>query len=615
MASTAAGAGSLALSAGAQQANEGGGVAFNHGVASGDPLVDRVILWTRVTSANDGPLSVDWSVATDTGFNEIVKSGTVTTDSSRDYTVKVDADGLRPGQEYYYRFAVGDKLSPLGRTKTLPSGEVDKLRLAIVSCSNYPAGYFNVYNAIGRRSDIDAVLHLGDYIYEYPLGGYGMETPNNMARAERLERLPVPEHETITLDDYRARHAQYKSDRDLQLAHASAPFICIWDDHEVANDGWLGGAENHNADEGDWADRRAAGVKAYFEWMPIRAPEDRTHLEIYRSFEFGDLASLFMLETRLSARSPGLRTSSDMPMIRIPFDFTDPQNPVPLDVKSKNPVDPSKLRLIQLPFDLSSGAPIPVLDYAKVTAWGNNLPKGYRFLPDTELFREMIKDETRMMMGPAQESWLKAGLQSSKNRGVPWQVIGNQCLVAPIITPNLAAKLSDDEKARVPEAFRQRLEFASRLEMPLNLDAWDGYPAARTRLLETFKQHANNTLLYAGDSHNAWANELSFKGSKEIIAAEFGSPSITSSGIGDFVPLDRGRVERLLMDKNPHIKFCNVNDRGYLVVTLTPEEAITAFHFIDVQDTEDYMQAIPLAMRVKKTDGPGVAAMEPLQPI
>ncbi len=612
---TSTAAGSVAFAAHGQEASGQATAEFLHGVASGDPLQDRVILWTRVTSPGNGAVSVEWAVASDADFSAIVKSGVTTTDSSRDYTVKVDADGLNPGQEYFYRFSVGDRISSRGRTKTLPTGSVDRLRLAIVSCSNFPAGYFNVYNALGRRSDIDAILHLGDYIYEYALGGYGMQTKDEMETATRLERLPIPEHEIVTLEDYRARHAQYKADRDLQMAHASAPFICIWDDHEIANDGWVAGAENHNPGEGEWIDRQVAAVKAYFEWMPIREPKDRTHLEIYRSFEFGDLASLFMLETRVSARSRGLRATTDLPMIRVPFDFSNPQNPVPLDVSSKAPIDPMKLRLIQLPFDMRQGAPVPVLDYAKITAWGNNLPQGYSFLPDTDLFKKMIKDESRLLMGPAQESWLANGLRDSKERGVPWQVIGNQCLVAPIITPNLAQKLTPEEIGRIPDQFRNRIIMASAYQLPLNLDAWDGYPAARTRLLEMLSANASNPILFAGDSHNAWANELRAENGRDIIAAEYGTPSVTSSGIGDFFPLQRGRLEPLIREQNPHIRFCNVSDRGYLIVTLTPEEAITAFHFVDVLDTEDYMQAIPLAMRIKATQTPGIAAMEPLQPI
>lgn len=276
---------------------------FRHGVASGDPLSDRVILWTRITpdespSFSDALVPYRWQIALDPEMALIVNEGAGVTGPDVDYTVKVDADQLIPGTTYYYRFYSNQLDSPIGRTKTLPTGHVDRLRLAFCSCSNYPQGFFNVYREMANRADLDAVLHLGDYIYEYGPGGFGTESG--------LGRDPVPAAEIIALDDYRRRYAQYRSDADLQAVHRQHPFICVWDDHESANNAWYGGAENHTPGaEGDWFARRSDAIKAYFEWMPIRETGvidgfgDRS---IYRNFRFGDLIDLFMLDTRLHAR-------------------------------------------------------------------------------------------------------------------------------------------------------------------------------------------------------------------------------------------------------------------------------------------------------------------------
>lgn len=262
--------------------------AFVHGVASGDPLPDAVMLWTRVKGAGDEPVDVSWVVAEDPALEKRVTSGSVTTTRERDFTVKVDVLGLAAGRTYYYRFeALGDR-SPVGRTRTAPSGAVDRLRFAVVSCASLAHGYFHGYRALAAQADLDGVLHLGDYIYEYGSGGYG-----NV-------RLYEPEHELLSLADYRLRHAQYKRDPDLQAAHRQHPFITIWDDHEIANDGWKDGAQNHTPDEGAWADRKAAAQRAYMEWMPIREQADG---RIFRRLPFGDLAELVLLDTRYHARS------------------------------------------------------------------------------------------------------------------------------------------------------------------------------------------------------------------------------------------------------------------------------------------------------------------------
>jgi len=265
---------------------------FRHGVASGDPLTDRVILWTRVTPRIDNASTsaqVRWVLADDDKLQKVVASGSADTSASRDFTVKVDAGGLRPGRTYYYGFDANGERSPIGRTKTLPQDDVSRLRLASISCSNYPAGYFNVYRCVARRTDLDAVLHLGDYIYEFANGVYGDGSDSG--------RVPMPAGEASTLADYRRRYASYRSDVDLQAAHAAHPFIAVWDDHEVINDWWHGGAAGHTARKGDWATRLAGGLQAYREWMPVREAGGGT-FHLYRSFRFGRLADLLMLDTR-----------------------------------------------------------------------------------------------------------------------------------------------------------------------------------------------------------------------------------------------------------------------------------------------------------------------------
>jgi alkaline phosphatase D len=269
---------------------------FRHGVASGDPLADGVVLWTRVTTAQSGGVDVSWTIARDAAMSRVVARGTTPTGAERDHTVKVIVSGLEPGTTYYYRFDALKGRSPVGRTRTLPQGSVARVRLGIASCANFPFGYFNAYRRMAERQDLDAVLHLGDYLYEYENGRYGDGT--------KLDRVTSPNKEMVALEDYRGRHAQYKGDPDLQELHRQHPFVVVWDDHEFTNNTWKDGAENHNPDkgEGDWYVRRDAAVKAYFEWMPIREGAGSRQATIYRTLSFGDLADLVMLDTRMVGR-------------------------------------------------------------------------------------------------------------------------------------------------------------------------------------------------------------------------------------------------------------------------------------------------------------------------
>ncbi|MBA0050349.1 alkaline phosphatase [Streptomyces sp. AJS327] len=270
---------------------------FEHGVASGDPLPDGVLLWTRVTpepgavpGSGTGPdTEVDWEVAEDREFTTPVARGSLTATAAADHTVKADVRGLRAATTYYFRFTAGGERSPVGRARTAPAPEAsaDRLRFGVVSCANYEAGYFASYRHLAARDDLDAVLHLGDYIYEYGTGEYPAEG--------QTVRTVQPEHEIVTLADYRARHGHYRTDADLRALHAAHPVIAIWDDHEFANDAWSGGAEAHGPEDGDWSARVAAAKQAYFEWMPVRPSTEGT---TYRRLRFGRLADLHLLDLR-----------------------------------------------------------------------------------------------------------------------------------------------------------------------------------------------------------------------------------------------------------------------------------------------------------------------------
>ncbi|CAN5735787.1 hypothetical protein BH11MYX4_BH11MYX4_24620 [soil metagenome] len=259
---------------------------FRHGVASGDPLPDAVILWTRVTSDGDrpAPAQITWEMAKDPSFAVLTASGIASAEAEREFTVKVDATGLEAGTTYYYRFRGLGEESVIGRTRTAPRTAA-RLRFAVVSCASLPHGYFHVYQAIAERRDIDAVLHVGDYLYEYKDGEYGSERPS------------LPANEIVTLADYRARYAQYRGDQNLREIHRQHPFVTTWDDHEVADNASKDGAGNHDeATEGSYADRKRAAIRAYGEWMPIRG--DLADGKIWRTLRYGDLADLIVLDTR-----------------------------------------------------------------------------------------------------------------------------------------------------------------------------------------------------------------------------------------------------------------------------------------------------------------------------
>lgn len=274
---------------------------FYHGVASGDPLDDAVVIWTRVSpQVAVNSVNVLWRMATDTGMTDIVAEGNFVTDSERDFTVKIDVKDLQSNTTYYYDFFADNKYSIRGRTKTAPKGnEVENLRFAVVSCSSYEHGYFNAYQHIANRNDIDAVIHLGDYIYEYQVGGYGSNIEG---------RNYLPDNEIVSLDDYRLRYSMYRLDFQLRNIHQQYPFINVWDDHEFTDNAYRTGANNHQpATEGDWEVRKLNALKAYKEWLPVR---DFDYTNIYRTMHYGDLMDLYMLDTRVTDRDEQASTGS-----------------------------------------------------------------------------------------------------------------------------------------------------------------------------------------------------------------------------------------------------------------------------------------------------------------
>ena len=262
---------------------------FTHNVASGEPGSDSMLLWTRYVSATGSPSKVRAEVSESRDFAKIVSGGQMVTGPWRDHTVKVTVDGLQPGRTYFYRFIAPDgTISPIGRTKTLPVGKTSKFNIAIFSCSNLGFGEFNAYGHAAARDDIDLVLHMGDYIYEYGRGGYD-------GGAKFAARI-FPAGEIFTLADYRLRYASYRSDPQLQALHANFPVIPNTDDHEGANDAWEGGAQNHTSDEGDWSVRRNAAMQVWREWLPVGE-------QPWKSYEIGDLATYFRTDTRMIART------------------------------------------------------------------------------------------------------------------------------------------------------------------------------------------------------------------------------------------------------------------------------------------------------------------------
>ncbi|HOE42130.1 MAG TPA: alkaline phosphatase D family protein [Rhodoferax sp.] len=514
---------------------------FDYGVASGDPLADRVILWTHAqfaTTADDVPLT--WELAADAAFASIAASGSVKASAATGFTAKVDATGLSAGKDYYFRFRHNGHNSPVGRTRTLPAAGASGLSLAVMTCSNYPAGYFHAYAEI-PRTDAQYAVHLGDFIYEYAADGYAS------ADALALGRQSQPANECLTLADYRKRYAQYRSDPDSKTFHASMPVIAVWDDHEVANDSYQSGAENHTEGaEGRFTDRRDAALIAWHEWLPVRTPDATDLRKIYRSFDFGGLAALHMLETRLLGRDKQVS-------------FSDLLNPA-----------------------------------TAASAMAN------------------LTSPTRSLMGSTQVQWLQGQMAASR---ATWQVLGQQVLMARMNFPvSVLSALNSDNASAEAQAAGQKaisdyltakataaqapamltdtqkalLDPAINPLLGYNLDAWDGYPAAREVVLQTARQLGKKLVVLAGDTHNAWSSHLTLIDGT-VIGQEFATQSFSSPGLEEqLATLTPAQTQGIFLGVVSDLKYAETARRGFMHMRFTPTAATATWYFVNTVKARAY---------------------------
>ncbi|MGW3242711.1 alkaline phosphatase D family protein [Streptomyces sp. NPDC001070] len=459
---------------------------FTLGVASGDPLPSGVVLWTRLaprpyepgpgSGLPDARVPVQWEIARDERFARVVRRGTAFAHPEFNHTVHVDAQGLEPDRVYYYRFRAGTWTSPAGRTRTAPAtgARPYEMRFAAVTCQAYHDGYFTAFGHLANE-DVDAVFHLGDYLYEYAVGATGG------ARAYTDRTLPAWfDKETVTLEDYRLRYALYKTDPDLQAAHAAFPWFVTWDDHETKNN-YAGGGDGNGGPADEFLIRRAAAYRAYWENQPLRAPQlpQGPDMTLYRRFHYGRLAQFDILDTR---------------------------------------------------------------QYRSDQAYGD----GWQ-LPGPE-----SEDPARTITGAAQERWLLDGFRSSH---ATWNVVPQQVVLSR--RKNTTAAVS-----------------------PLSMDAWDGYPASRDRVLAGARAAGiENLLVLTGDVHVHCALDVKADWddpTSRTIGTELVTSSISSGRDGSPRPANWGT----LMAANPHLRFYD-GRRGYVTVRLDAEEARADFKTVD----------------------------------
>ncbi len=479
---------------------------FTHGVASGEPSHDKVLLWTRFVTDQD--VHIKWEVSEDESFARIVSQGDGLASPANDCCVKVWAKGMLQGRWYYYRFVgPGGERSVTGRTRTLPYGRVKRFRMAVFSCSNYGFGHFNAYAHAVESGEFDLAVHLGDYFYEYKRGDYP-------SAKQVLAGREAPLDEAVTLEGYRERFRTYRADPDLQRLHQLLPMVSGWDDHESANDSWHGGAENHEPNEGDWAVRKAASEKAYREWLPVSDAD-------YAQYEIGQLATLFRLETRHLARNE------------------------PLD-------------LLSVFKGAAPGQAEAAYSKFRDGAW---------------------RAEDRTLLGAKQEAWLASGLKASKRAGKRWQVLAQQVVMGELA---MSDKLVTTMPADSADWLKQELQStvaAGHVGVPINMDAWDGYPAARRRLLDSALAADAELLVLTGDTHNAWAFDLDHH--DERVGVEMAGHSVTSPGAESSIRwLKPDEMARASVERNRQLKWCDTSQRGYMAVELTPASATSEWRFL-----------------------------------
>lgn len=508
------GLGALLLAPGRGVAQSLDASGFTHNVASGEPGSDSMLLWTRYVAAPGIEVArVDAEIALDPSFQRIVAGGSIRTGAYRDWTAKITLDGLAPGTAYWFRFIAPDgSRSPVGRTKTLPAGDAPRFGLAVFSCSNLPLGWFNAYGHAAARPDLDLWMHVGDYFYEY--GPISYHDPVS-------GRTLAPDHEILSIADYRLRYACYRGDPDLQRLHQVAPMIAMWDDHESANDSWEGGAQNHQAaTEGDWNPRRSAAMQVYREWMPVSD-------EPWKAYPLGTLATLYRTESRLLARTRQA--------------------------------------------DIASAYRAPNPD-AALTA-----------------FRDGAwQDPSATMLGSAQESWLAHAFRANA-RTSAWQILGMGTIVGRTLMPADAVSwLRRDATDKMVRNFGDNVR-AARIGVPMWMDRWDGYPAARARLLKSAQDADADLVILSGDSHNAWAYSL-VEGGKAA-GVEFAGPGVTSGGLEGSFGADPKMVAQAFVAANPELQWADTSQRGYMMIDITPRRLIGDWHFTRTITARDVLLA------------------------
>jgi len=484
---------------------------FTHGVASGEPSKSSVLLWTRYVGNGDVKLTAE--ISSNADFSGAKIAGEVEALVDRDHIAKITAQGLDPNAWYFYRFIGPDgSKSQVGRTRTLPEGPTAQFNIGVVGCSNLPFGYFNAYAHAAQNASLDLIVHTGDYIYEYPAGTY----PSKHQAVSG--RMVNPLSEIVQLADYRLRYAAYRKDPDLQRIHQVLPMIAMWDDHEFANDAYKDGAENHDASEGDWEVRKRVAERVYREWMPVSDKDYGSPR--WSEYQIGDLATLFLTESRISARSK----------------------------------------------QLGLGAALNGQEDVQAVI---------------EAFRDNVwQDPAREMIGGVQEAWLGSAMRKSKASGTKWQVWSQQCVMGELKLPQEAINWVAPD---APAFAKQRLKvgaLAAKMGLPINFDSWDGYPQARERALKEAQAADADLIVLSGDSHNGWAFNLETADGKAGV--EFGGHSVTSPGLESYLSGARPDVAaKALRETNSQLQWTDTSNRGYMTVSLTPEKATSTWHFLD----------------------------------
>jgi len=520
---------------------------FDYGVASFDPTATSVIIWSRYAKADT---EVNWQVARDIAFKDVVRQGTVLIQSATDNTLAIEVQGLPSNSKFYYRFfnKSSKDTSVIGETITLPAytDNVSNVKLAVASCSNYPAGLFNVYAEMAK-SDADVIIHLGDYIYEYAPGQYGTN-----ANTALLNRAHKPNKEIISLDDYRERYRQYRSDVNLQLAHQKKPFICVWDDHEIANDTYKDGAENHQPEtEGSFEARKRAALQAYSEFIPLKTGKDT---RIYRSFDFGNILSLHMLDTRVIARDKQM--SYNDYFTKEGFDTNGFMQAY---------MNPNRQLMGQEQLGWLAGQM-------------NNSKASWQVLGQQVLMAKMlVPAEFLMIVNQIMAEIEKTGSASAASLGALQKAIGELVVIKTRMLKG-DPTLTSAEKARITTV------------LPYNLDAWDGYAVEREKLYSLCKGKKVMTL--AGDTHNAWYSQMKTQ-TGEVVGYELATSSISSPGMETYLGLSNDmsqarQLEQVMPMLIDELEYVNLSDRGYLYVDYTSAGAKAEWRYVDTITSASY---------------------------